>query len=205
MKAHDDPDEGLVEQLTTLAASWSGFNRDAIHVDAVPGGASAWDADDGTRPLERALAAIRHRERLPPGNLGRRVLSSGRPSTSSSWNVSFCPRYWVAPRAFGHGARHARPEKRRTRSRRVFSRRLPRAPGFGSRCWGPIFRGKAFAARGSANTEPGRSAKQPPYRCRFSSGSMKDESASTTLCGPSRPSRRTICSTRYHPSSVSST
>ena len=30
-----DLDEGLVEQLTTLAASWSGFNREAIHVDAV--------------------------------------------------------------------------------------------------------------------------------------------------------------------------
>src|SRR5882672_8548672 len=34
MKRHD-LDEALVEQLATLAASWSGFNRDAIHIEAI--------------------------------------------------------------------------------------------------------------------------------------------------------------------------
>jgi chemotaxis protein methyltransferase CheR len=35
VKARTEPDDGLVQQLSTLAASWSGFTRDAVHVDAI--------------------------------------------------------------------------------------------------------------------------------------------------------------------------
>ena len=35
MKARAELDSSLVDELTTLAASWSGFNRSAIHLDAV--------------------------------------------------------------------------------------------------------------------------------------------------------------------------
>jgi chemotaxis protein methyltransferase CheR len=35
VKPRADLDDGLVQQLATLAASWSGFTRDAIHIDAI--------------------------------------------------------------------------------------------------------------------------------------------------------------------------
>ena len=44
MKSRADVDEELVAELTTLAASWSGFSRDAIHVDAVRRAASVWQS-----------------------------------------------------------------------------------------------------------------------------------------------------------------
>lgn len=58
MKANSDIDENLVSELTTLAASWSGFHRDAIHLDAIRRAAAACLRQKMTAKqlLERAMA-----------------------------------------------------------------------------------------------------------------------------------------------------
>jgi chemotaxis protein methyltransferase CheR len=58
VKGHADLDEGTVSRLTALAASWSGFTRDAIHVDAVRRAARECIASHMTTKelLERAAA-----------------------------------------------------------------------------------------------------------------------------------------------------
>jgi chemotaxis methyl-accepting protein methylase len=58
VKARLDIDENLVEELATRAASWSGFTRDAIHIDAIRRAASACLLRNMTAKqlLERAMA-----------------------------------------------------------------------------------------------------------------------------------------------------
>jgi len=58
VKTDADIDQNLVEELTTLAASWSGFNRDAIHTDAIRRAADACLRQRMTSKqlLERAVA-----------------------------------------------------------------------------------------------------------------------------------------------------
>jgi len=58
VKAQVEVHQSLVEELTTLAASWSGFNRDAIHIDAIRRAASACLRQHMTSKqlLERAVA-----------------------------------------------------------------------------------------------------------------------------------------------------